>query len=140
MLSKPKKRKISFKSCDCKFIGYAVNSVTYRFLVLRSDILNVNTIIESKSAEFFENVFPLKYSIRKSLSKYAIEPSSSENNGIELRRSKRDRKETNFIDDFYTFLVNGDLLTYSEAISSPHGPLWKEAINSEIKSIMSNHT
>ncbi|KAK3030956.1 hypothetical protein RJ639_036694 [Escallonia herrerae] len=30
--------------------------------------------------------------------------------------------------------------TYSEAMSSPETPHWKEAINSEIESIMQNHT
>ncbi|KAK3006388.1 hypothetical protein RJ639_016602 [Escallonia herrerae] len=30
--------------------------------------------------------------------------------------------------------------TYSEAMSSPEAPHWKEAINSEIESIMQNHT
>ncbi|MCI48733.1 gag-pol polyprotein, partial [Trifolium medium] len=50
------------------------------------------------------------------------------------------RKETNLGDDFYTFIVDGDPLTYSEAISSPDGPFWKEAINNEIHSIVSNHT
>ena len=96
--------------------------------------------MNQKIAEFFENVFPLKSSIRKSLSEHACESSSFENNGIELRRSKRERKGTNFGDDFYTFLMGGDPLTYNEAIFSLDGPLWKEGVNNEIESIMSNHT
>jgi hypothetical protein len=42
------------------FIGYAGNSVAYRFLVLKSDVLNCNTIIEIKNAKFFEHIYPLK--------------------------------------------------------------------------------
>ncbi|RVW94194.1 Retrovirus-related Pol polyprotein from transposon TNT 1-94 [Vitis vinifera] len=55
-------------------------------------------------------------------------------------RSKRDRKQTNLGDGFYTFLIDEDPRSYKEAITSPDAPFWKEAINSEIKSIMYNHT
>ena len=59
MLLDPKKRKIGSKTSDCMFVGYASNSATYRFLVLKSDVLESNTIIETKNAEFFEHIFPL---------------------------------------------------------------------------------
>ena len=49
-----KKRKIGSKTSDCLFIGYAQQSSAYRFLVLESDILDRNTIVETKDAEFFE--------------------------------------------------------------------------------------
>ena len=32
------------------FIVYSENSATYRFMVLRSDMLDINKIIESKNA------------------------------------------------------------------------------------------
>ena len=41
------------------FIGYASNSVAYIFLVLKSNVLECNTIIETKNANFFEHIFPL---------------------------------------------------------------------------------
>ena len=53
MLLDPKKRKIGSKTYDCMFIGYASNSAAYRLLVLKSDVLECNTIIETKNAEFF---------------------------------------------------------------------------------------
>jgi hypothetical protein len=141
LLPEPKKRKIGSRTCDCMFIGYAGNSAAYRFLVLKSDVLEKNTIIESKNAEFFESVFPLKSKIEKSIAEPLCESNSCPNDyELEPRRSTRVRKETNLGDDFYTFLVDGDPSTYSEAISSPDGPFWKEAINNEIQSIMSNHT
>ncbi|KAL6322418.1 hypothetical protein AAG906_007972 [Vitis piasezkii] len=55
-------------------------------------------------------------------------------------RSKRDRKETNLEDGFYTFLIDEDPKSYKETITFPDVPFWKEAINSEINSIMYNHT
>ena len=57
-----------------------------------------------------------------------------------MRRSKRERKETNLGDDFYTFLVHDDPRSYKEAMTASDAPLWKETINSEIESIMHNHT
>ena len=45
------------------FIGYANNSAAYRFLVLRIDVLENNTIIKTKNAEFFEHIFPLSRKI-----------------------------------------------------------------------------
>ena len=60
MVPIPKKIKIGPKTIDCIFIGYAINSSAYRFLVHKSDIpdIHVNTKIESRNASFFENIFP----------------------------------------------------------------------------------
>ena len=49
-LPDPKKRKIRSKTSDCIFIGYASNIAAYRFLVLKSDVLECNTTIETKNA------------------------------------------------------------------------------------------
>ncbi|KAK3038255.1 hypothetical protein RJ639_030864 [Escallonia herrerae] len=57
----------------------------------------------------------------------------------EPRRSKRARMSTSFGPDFLTYLLENEPRTYSEAMSSPDAPHWKEAINSEIESIMQNH-
>ena len=53
LLPNPKKRKIGSKTSYCMFIGYASNSVAYRFIVFKSDVLECNTIIETKNAEYF---------------------------------------------------------------------------------------
>ncbi|RVX14596.1 hypothetical protein CK203_012090 [Vitis vinifera] len=73
--------------------------------------------------------------IQKTTRDKSIEPSE-----FEPRRSKIDRKETNLGDGFYTFLMDEDPRSYKEAITFPDAPFWKEAINSEIESIMYNHT
>ncbi|KAL6345701.1 hypothetical protein AAG906_017440 [Vitis piasezkii] len=132
---------LSPKTFDAMFIGYAENSAAYRFLVTKSEnnLVDVNTIIETKNADFFENIFPMKLNgeqqVQKTSRDKSIEPSE-----FEPRRSKRDRKETNLGDGFYTFLIDQDPRSYKEAITSPNAPFWKEAINSEIKLIMYNHT
>ena len=58
----PKKVKIGQKTVDCVFIGYAYNSSAYRFLIHKSEIfdMHVTTIIKSRNASFFENVFSYK--------------------------------------------------------------------------------
>ena len=50
------------------FIGYIQNnpvnkySIVYRFLVIRSEnnIMEPNTIVETKDVEFFEHIFPMR--------------------------------------------------------------------------------
>ena len=62
LLPEPKKRKLGPKTFDATFIGYAENSATYKFLVTKSEnsLVDVNTIMETKNADFFENIFPMK--------------------------------------------------------------------------------
>ncbi|GJR14830.1 retrotransposon protein, putative, ty1-copia subclass [Tanacetum coccineum] len=56
----PKAQKIGPKSVDCIFIGYAKNSTAYRFIVhdSKNPDIQKNTIMESRNASFFENIFP----------------------------------------------------------------------------------
>ena len=58
----------------------------------------------------------------------------------ELRRSKRQRKEVSFGDDFYTYLIDNKPSSYFEAISSSDALLWKEAIKTELYYILKNQT
>jgi len=60
LLISSKKKKIRSKISDCMFSSYVEHRATYRFLVLNSDIIERNTIIEFKNIEFFEHAFPLK--------------------------------------------------------------------------------
>jgi len=115
MLPDPKKRKLGSKTSNCLFLGYAEHSAAYKFLVLNSEIIKRNTIVETKNVEFFEHIFPLKVT---STSEQHIDIASDtmcEN----LRRSKRQRKETSYGDDFYTYLVGNEPLSLSKAISAP---------------------
>ena len=151
MLPDPKKRKIRSKTSDCMFIGYASNSVAYRFLVLKSDVLECNTVIETKNAEFFEHIFPLFEKISHSPTIVDdIENSydehvptavdDMESSHDKWRRSKRQRNEVSFRDDFYNYLIENGLSSYFDAISSSDALLWKEAIKTEFDSILKNQT
>ena len=96
----PKKVKIGPKTVDCVFIGYAHSSSAYRFLIHKSNIpdMHVNTIIESRNASFFEEIFPCKPTQETNSLKRNLESTSStsydqelmeERNEVEPKRSKR---------------------------------------------------
>ena len=54
-IPEPHKEKIGPKTKDSVFIRYAQNSPVYRCLVLET-----NTIMEARDADFFEHIFPMK--------------------------------------------------------------------------------
>ena len=115
-----------------------------------SDI-HKNTIIESRNASFFEEVFPYKSTQGSSSSKRTRETTNEssqdqeqevENEEVEdePRRSKRTRIEKSFGPNFLTHLLKSESQTFQEAMGSSKEPQWKEVIKSEIDSIMQNHT
>ena len=55
-------------------------------------------------------------------------------------RSKRQRKEVSFGDDFYTYLIENEPSSYLKAISSSDALLWKKSIKTELESILKNQT
>ena len=111
--------------------------------MIKSDINDVsyNSILEARDDSFFEDIFSFKTRIFRSL---VCEPPSSRfikvkfKIEIELKRSKRNRFEKNFGEEFFTYLVEGDPCTYDETISSSDLSYWKKVINSEIQSIRKN--
>ena len=155
-----KKRKLGIKTIDCVFIGYSLNSTTYRFLVINSEVNEIsnNTIMESRDVIFFENVFPLKNKMTKTIydtstfglpsggnvicdgSSSVFPSSENANKSIqnELRKSKRKRKAKDFGPDFYSFMLEDDPKTFGEAMRSIDAPFWKEAINNEMNSFKEN--
>jgi len=136
MILDPKKRKIGSKTSDCVFLGYAKHSVAYRILVLNSDIIECNTIVETKNIEFFEHIFPLKSSgIFEQLVDTASDVMCED-----VRRSKRHKRETSFGDDFNTYLVEKYPTSFLEVSSAPYVSHWNKAIAAEIDSIKKNNT
>ena len=137
-----KKRKIGSKTYDCLFIGYAEHSDAYRFLVLKSDIIECDAIMVTKNAKFFEDVFPLRASASSSTisSLEQLMETYSEPISEDLRRSKTHRTEKSFEDNFYTYLIEDDPLSFLETISSSDANLWEQAIRIEIDSIKKNNT
>jgi hypothetical protein len=90
-------------------LGYAQHSKGYRFLVVEpNNSVEVNTVIESKDAEFYENRFTSIPSINDKM----VEPIRNNNESGESSesfelRSKRMRKEKSFGPDFIVYLVEG---------------------------------
>ena len=154
-----KKRKLGPKTVDCVFLGYSFHSTGYRFLIIKSDVpdMYVDTIMESRDATFFENEFPMKNTPSDTSHETIIfhehelsipidhaEDSHvhipEEDDTMVTRKSKRQRVAKSFGNDFIVYLVEDTPTTISEAYSSPDADLWKEAVRSEMESIMSNGT
>ena len=155
-IPKPKKRKLGPKTVDCIFIGYAQNSPAYRFLVVKSDTpeIIVDTIMESKDVTFFEDIFPMRPSSSTLENLDATIPNSEQveniplrenneednNSDITPRRSKRQKVQKSFGDDFIVYLVDDVPTTLADAYASSDANYWKEAVRSEMDSIMINET
>jgi hypothetical protein len=73
-------------------------------------------------------------------SKQTITQNPKEENDGVTRKSKRPRVAKSFGDDFTIYLMDDTPTTIKEAFSSPDADYWKEAIRSEMDSIMSNGT
>jgi len=136
MLLNPKKRKIGSKTFGCMFLCYVEHSAANRFLVLKSDVIEHNTIVETKNAEFFEYMFFLKVS---ETPKQSIDNNSDAMCEV-LRRSKRQRKETSFGHDFYTHVVENDPTSCLQATRVPDAKQWDKATRIEIELILKNNT
>nr|ABB47331.1 retrotransposon protein, putative, Ty1-copia subclass [Oryza sativa Japonica Group] len=68
------------------------------------------------------------------------EENPEEDNIVATRKSKRQRTAKSFGDDYIVYLVDDTPRTIEEAYSSPDTDYWKEAVRSEMDSIMSNGT
>jgi hypothetical protein len=152
-----KKRKLGLKIVDFVFLGYAFHSIGYRFLIINSGVSDmlVGTIIESGDATFFQDEFSMKATHNTSndepmiphehfipvehTEKFHIH-NPVEDDNVSTRKSKRPRIAKSFGDDYIVYLVDGIPSTIEEAYSSPDADFWKEAIRSEMDSIMSNAT
>jgi hypothetical protein len=115
-----KKRKFGSKTVDSIFLGYAIHSVGYKFLIVKSGVsdMHVGTIIESRDAIFFENIFPMRDETSSSRQDFIEDDSSAEpiehnehtlvenpeeDNNDAPRKSKRQRTVKCFGDDFIVY-------------------------------------
>ena len=164
-LTEPKMKNLGEKGIDCIFIGYAEHSKCYRFYVIEpNDYVSVNSIIESRDAIFDEERFtsiPRPRGMVQPSSSTTVEDEVEGTNNVPgpsaPRKSTRTRKAKSFGSDFQLYLVEGtrdktlslreycfiieeDPRTLSEAMASRDVAFWKEAVQSEIDSIMHNDT
>jgi hypothetical protein len=156
-----KKRKLSHKIVDCVFLGYAHHSIAYRFLVIKSEVsdVHVDIFLDSCDVIFFENIFPMKnlydmFSLPTNViadttpessnffdhAKHTHESIHEEIDNEAPRRSKRPRSVKSFGDDFTIHLADDTSKIIVESFASPDADDWKEAVHSEMNSILSNGT
>lgn len=117
--------------------------------------MHVGTIIEFKDATFFESEFPMKNAPSTSNQepiipheqfisiKHIEEPhvqKPEEDDTVVTRKSKRRMTAKSFSDDYIVYIVDDTPRTIEEVYSSPDADIWKEAVQSEMDSIMSNRT
>ncbi|KAL0316755.1 UNVERIFIED_CONTAM: Retrovirus-related Pol polyprotein from transposon TNT 1-94 [Sesamum radiatum] len=158
-----KRKKLGPKTVDAVFLGYVETSYALRFLVIKSEIpsIEVNTIVEFRDAVFLEDVFPMKTEIPSSVSlddslastsipehvekmtNMGVNPNTASLTHEESdvpRRSKRARVVKDFGSDFVTYNIEDDPVTFKDAMASLEAKQWKEAVKSEMDSIVSNGT
>jgi hypothetical protein len=162
----PKRTKLGPRAIKSVFVGNAVNSKAYRLLDLSSNTIVESRDVELIKNKFINDsqIEPNQTQesdslVNNSLSgNKRIEPSSPN----EQRRSQRVRKENDFGPDFISYQVNVYLVegnrekvlsklpfvgnveehpnTYSEAMVLRDAAFWREAVNDEMESILSNNT
>ena len=91
---------------------------------------------------FFENIFlyNIVYESIDNNNRSRDTISRSDPMEDEPRHSKRQRTSTSFGPDFLTYLLENEPRTFKEVVTSPEALFWKEVINSEVESILSNQT
>jgi hypothetical protein len=129
--------------------------------MIKSEVpdVHVDTFFEFHDVTFSENIFPMKNLYGMSSlpanviadttpepsenfdhTEYTPEPIHEEIDSEATRRSKRPIIAKSFSDDFTVYLVDDTPKTIAEAFASPDADDWKEAVCSEIDSIISNGT
>ena len=97
--------------------------------------LYVNTIIESRNASFFEEIFLYKSTQESSSFQRNFESTSStshdqelmeERNKVEPRSSKRTKTSKSFGSNFLTCMLEDESQSFKEAISTPKAPFGKK--------------
>ncbi|KAL0409679.1 UNVERIFIED_CONTAM: putative mitochondrial protein, partial [Sesamum radiatum] len=112
-----KRKKLGPKTVDGVFLGYVDTSYALRFLVIKSEISSIE------------------------MTNVGINPSSTSlpsEESDEPRRSKRARVVKDFGSDFVTYNIEDDPVTFKDATTSSEAKQWKEAVENEMDSIVSN--
>ncbi|RVW53245.1 hypothetical protein CK203_091653 [Vitis vinifera] len=88
--------------------------------------IHEDTIIESRNASFFENIFPCKEKQEVSLNKRTYDTANGNHqNEEEPRCSKRAKKTKSFGLEYLTYMLDNEPKTFKEAMSTPETPFWK---------------
>ncbi|GJV00916.1 retrotransposon protein, putative, ty1-copia subclass [Tanacetum coccineum] len=125
----------------CIFIGYAKDSNAYHFIVhdSKNPDIQKNAVMQSRNVSFFENIFSCLMKDTRSSSRLDDEvvqdkrqqgdndlqderQDQPEEEGVEQRKSKRERTEKSLGPDFVSFMVENEPTSYQEAVNSLKGP------------------
>ncbi|GKB30245.1 retrovirus-related pol polyprotein from transposon TNT 1-94 [Tanacetum coccineum] len=123
----PKRSKLGARGIKSVFVGYAKNSKAYRLLDENSGV-----IIESRDVEFFED----KFSKDVENPCASLVPTSTSSSPVEISTEINEPRRK----VIFSINIDDDPKTFSEAMSSRDAPLWKEAVNDEMDSILGNWT
>jgi hypothetical protein len=155
-----KKRKLGSKIVDYVFLGYAHHSIAYRFLVVKSKVpyMHVDIIFESHDAIFFENIFSMKDMYSNTRFSFKIAPDFTipiespvesleqplkevlEENDNEVLVETRNEGLQNPLVMISLCILWMILLPLLQRYISLDAYDWKEAVRSEMDSILSNGT
>nr|GEW66882.1 hypothetical protein [Tanacetum cinerariifolium] len=135
----PNTYKLGPRGLKSVFVGYAKDSKSYRCLDLDS-----NVIVKSRDVDFFENKFchdsTSTHEIVTQIPQDIFAPNLNSFNERNMAESSSDN-ENNVINKITNLLnIEDTPKTYKEAIASKNSAFWKEAINDEIDSLVSNNT
>ncbi|KAL0463457.1 UNVERIFIED_CONTAM: hypothetical protein Slati_0233300 [Sesamum latifolium] len=156
-------KKLGPKTVDVVFLGFVETSYALRFLVIKSEIsgIKVNTIVEFRDVIFLEDVLSMKtgipssVSIDDSLASTSIPEHVEKMSNVrvnlsstnltheesdEPRQSKRARVIKDFRSDLVTYNIEDDPITFKDVMASSEAKQWKEAVKSEMDSIVTNAT
>nr|GEW29767.1 retrotransposon protein, putative, Ty1-copia subclass [Tanacetum cinerariifolium] len=141
------------------WMGRKPSHHAYCFIVhdSKNPDIQKNGVMESRNASFFQNIFPCLMKKAESSSRLDDEVVQDKRQrydndlhdkrkyqlgeeDVKPRRSKRARTEKSFGLNFVSFMVENEPTSYREAVTSSKVYQWKEAIKSEIDSILQNHT
>ncbi|KAL2226878.1 UNVERIFIED_CONTAM: Retrovirus-related Pol polyprotein from transposon TNT 1-94 [Sesamum indicum] len=135
LLPEHKRKKLGPKTVDAVFLGYVETSYALKFLVIKSEIpgIEVNTIVEFRDAEYLL-MFRLMIHLPPHLFlNVGVGPSSSNQTHEESNEPRRSN-------DFVTYNIEDDPITFKDAMASSEAKQWKEAVKSEMYSIVFNGT
>ncbi|KAL0381857.1 UNVERIFIED_CONTAM: Retrovirus-related Pol polyprotein from transposon RE1 [Sesamum angustifolium] len=126
-----KRKKLGPKTVDAVFLGYVETSYALRFLEPSSVSLD-DSLASTSIPEHVEK-----------MTNVGVNPNSASLTHEESdipRRSKRARVVKDFGSDFVTYNIEDDPVTFKDAMASLEAKQWKEAVKSEMDSIVSNGT
>ncbi|WVZ83089.1 hypothetical protein U9M48_030269 [Paspalum notatum var. saurae] len=107
--------------------------------LIHSDLCEMNGVLTKSEKRFSSEITP-ELNAPTEVFEPPREISPEEDNNEAPRKSKRQRVEKSFGNDFIVYLMDDTPTSISEAFASPDADNWKEAVQSELDSILSNGT